>query len=200
MNEAANQNTGRRKLIRIDKAPEGFVHHADLLSTEEEELLIQKIQDLPFKHFEMQGYVARRLVYSFGYSYSYQDHNLLQSPSIPNWLLPFRKRCAELACLKAELFEQVLVAKYPEGAAIGWHRDRPEFGPTVLGLSLASPATMRFRRILANHQEIYKVLLNPRSAYIISGLARSAWQHSLAPTESLRYSVTFRALSGAIKL
>ena len=32
----------------------------------------------------------------------------------------------------------------------------------------------------------------PRSAYLLSGAARSAWEHSIPPVEALRYSITFR--------
>ena len=33
-----------------------------------------------------------------------------------------------------------------------------------------------------------------RSAYVLGGLARSAWQHSIPAIEDLRYSITFRTL------
>ena len=36
--------------------------------------------------------------------------------------------------------------------------------------------------------------LEPRSAYVLGGAARSGWEHSIPPTKSLRYSVTFRTL------
>lgn len=39
--------------------------------------------------------------------------------------------------------------------------------------------------------------LEPRSAYIIQGPARSQWQHSIPPTKTLRYSITFRTLRRA---
>ena len=34
--------------------------------------------------------------------------------------------------------------------------------------------------------------LAPRSAYTIRGVARWGWQHSIAPTDTLRWSITFR--------
>ena len=36
--------------------------------------------------------------------------------------------------------------------------------------------------------------LQPRSAYCMQGDARWRWQHSIAPTKALRYSITFRTL------
>jgi hypothetical protein len=32
----------------------------------------------------------------------------------------------------------------------------------------------------------------PRSVYLLSGRARSEWQHSIASVDELRYSITFR--------
>ncbi|MCP3140141.1 hypothetical protein [Pyxidicoccus xibeiensis] len=36
--------------------------------------------------------------------------------------------------------------------------------------------------------------LAPRSAYLLDGEARSAWQHTLSPVEALRYSLRFRTV------
>ena len=38
--------------------------------------------------------------------------------------------------------------------------------------------------------------LAPRSAYLLSGEARHDWEHSIAPGERLRFSITFRTLVG----
>lgn len=59
--------------------------------------------------------------------------------------------------------EQALVNMYVPGAGIGWHRDAPPFGPTVVGISLASEEVMRFRRQVGNHFEMYKQPLERRS-------------------------------------
>jgi alkylated DNA repair dioxygenase AlkB len=34
--------------------------------------------------------------------------------------------------------------------------------------------------------------LAPRSAYVLRGDVRWKWQHAIAPTRELRYSITFR--------
>jgi alkylated DNA repair dioxygenase AlkB len=93
----------------------------------------------------------------------------------------------------------VLIARYPEGAAIGWHRDAPMFDPTVLGISLRAKGVMRFRRDVGVNKEIFKIELEPKSFYIISGSARTHWQHSLAPTKELRYSITFRTVKAGYR-
>jgi len=38
------------------------------------------------------------------------------------------------------------------------------------------------------------VILEPRSAYVMGGAARAAWQHSIPAVDALRYSITFRTL------
>jgi alkylated DNA repair dioxygenase AlkB len=39
---------------------------------------------------------------------------------------------------------------------------------------------------------VIKLVVEPRSIYLLRGPARWAWQHSVAPAKSLRYSITFR--------
>ena len=46
----------------------------------------------------------------------------------------------------------------------------------------------------ARHERREAHDVEPRSAYLLSGPARSDWEHSIAEVESLRYSVTFRNL------
>jgi len=86
----------------------------------------------------------------------------------------------------------VLVTEYSPGAGIGWHKDRPEF-EHVIGVSLLSPCLFRLRRKRGNGWERASIELQPRSAYLLSGSARTDWQHSIPPVDKLRYSVTFRS-------
>jgi alkylated DNA repair dioxygenase AlkB len=55
---------------------------------------------------------------------------------------------------------------------------------------------MRFRRKSgATTWDRMFTPLAPRSAYRLSGPARSEWEHSITPMDVLRYSVTFRTLA-----
>jgi alkylated DNA repair dioxygenase AlkB len=87
----------------------------------------------------------------------------------------------------------MLVQRYPAGSTIGWHRDAPAFG-TVIGVSLAGSARLRFQRGKGEARRVWEVRLEPRSGYVLSGPARTSWQHSIPPTKELRYSITFRTL------
>jgi alkylated DNA repair protein (DNA oxidative demethylase) len=69
------------------------------------------------------------------------------------------------------------------------------FGPRVVGVSLLSACAMRFQRRRAGVRETHTEELAPRSVYALTGAARWSWQHSIASTPALRYSVTFRTLA-----
>jgi alkylated DNA repair dioxygenase AlkB len=112
---------------------------------------------------------------------------------IPDWLLPLRDKAGQWAGLAPERLEHVLLTEYEPGAAIGWHRDRSAFGD-VVGVSLLAPARLRFRRKAGAKWERRALLVEPRSAYLLTGPARSEWEHSIPAAEALRYSITFRTM------
>src|SRR4029078_5971151 len=91
-------------------------------------------------------------------------------------------------------FVLVLLARYDPGAGIGWHRDRDVF-EQVVGLSLKSEATLRFRQRTVGGVKRANLNVAPRSAYLLSGEARHDWEHSISPGENLRFSITWRTLS-----
>ncbi len=83
---------------------------------------------------------------------------------------------------------------YGPGAGIGWHKDRPVF-EHVVGISLGAEATMRFRRRRHDKFDRFALPLAPRSIYHLAGEARRGWEHSIAPIEEARWSITFRSLA-----
>ena len=113
------------------------------------------------------------------------------------WMLWFT-RAASWAGLPAAGFVQTLIAEYRMGTPLGWHRDVPDY-EVIVGVSLAGRARMRLRPYPwspERKREIIAVELEPRSAYILRGPARWAWQHQVPPTKVLRYSITFRSARG----
>ena len=104
-----------------------------------------------------------------------------------------RERAAAFAGLAPDRLQHVLITEYRPGAAIGWHRDRPNFGD-VIGLSLVSPCTFRMRRKREAGWERAATQLDRRSVYLMRGPARDDWEHSIPAVEELRYSITFRSL------
>jgi alkylated DNA repair dioxygenase AlkB len=126
-------------------APEGLRYTPDLISAEEETALIQALAALPFTAFEFQGFTGHRRIVSFGWRYAFDGSGLHKAEPMPHFLLPVRGRAAAFAALDPAALQQVLITEYVPGAVIGWHRDRPVFGE-VVGLSLLTPARLRFRR------------------------------------------------------
>jgi alkylated DNA repair protein (DNA oxidative demethylase) len=88
---------------------------------------------------------------------------------------------------------QALLIRYDPGAGIGWHQDRPIF-EHIVGLSLGSQTTMRFRRRRGERFDRATLPLECRGAYHLSGVARDDWEHSIAGHDHTRWSVTFRSM------
>ena len=174
--------------------PSGFSCIPDFLSESDERELIRFIETLSFAEIRMHGVVAKRRTVHFGWLYGYESWKITPGPPIPEALLPLRERAARLIARPADAIEEVLVTDYPPGAGIGWHRDAPMFGPAVVGISLLGAARFRFRRQTDNGLEVVESSLEPRSAYVLSGEARSLWQHSIPSMKQPRYSITFRTL------
>jgi alkylated DNA repair dioxygenase AlkB len=146
---------------------------------------------IPFREVVMRGQVAKRTVRHYGFDYDYEAYGkLVPAEPLPAELTWLRERCAELAGVEPNELAQTLVQRYPPGAPIGWHRDAPMFG-IVVGVSFLSACRMRLRRGTSGRSE-YELELEPRSAYVLAGEARTSWQHSIPPVKELRYSITFR--------
>lgn len=171
--------------------PAGFVYRPEFIVPEEEAGLLAWLGALPFQPFQFHGYEGRRQVVSYGWQYDFSRSHLLKADDIPAELLPVRERAASLAGHAPADLQQVLINKYEPGAPIGWHRDRPVFAE-VVGISLGAPCVFRLRRRTDGGFERASLTLEPRSAYLLSGVARTQWEHSIPPVERLRYSITFR--------
>jgi alkylated DNA repair dioxygenase AlkB len=176
-------------------APEGFVYRPEFISREEERELLRHIQVLEFHSFRWHGFIARRRIVDYGWSYSFDTLKLTPGKPIPEFLKPVRSRAADFAGVKAEDLSEALITEYQPGAAIDWHRDVPHFND-VIGLSLLAPCTFRMRRAQAKTWERFNITAEPRSIYLMRGPARTEWQHSIPAAERLRYSITFRTKRG----
>jgi alkylated DNA repair dioxygenase AlkB len=176
----------------FDSSPPGLVFAAEFITADEEEALVEQFTRLPFQPFAFQGWLGKRETVSFGWRYDFNQGRVQAAPPIPAFLLPLRERAAALAGVPAPTLEQSLVIRYDVGAGIGWHRDRPVFD-RVVGISLLSACTLRFRRReFAGFRRFHRQAPR-RSAYLLSGEVRHEWEHSIAPVETPRYSVTFRS-------
>ncbi len=149
------------------------------------------MRGIEFSDVKMRGQVARRRTAHFGWRYGYESGRIAPGPPIPAPLLPLRDRAARLGGVEPEALVEVLVTEYPPDAGIGWHLDKWMFG-VVIGVSLLGPCRMRFRRI--SPPETWTQPLGPRSAYVLAGAVRWDWEHSIPPSRTPRYSITYRTL------
>ena len=179
----------------FDTAPiPGFVLSEDAVSESEERELTEHCEALDVSPFRFQGWEGKRLTRSFGWHYDFVSGRIAEAEPIPEWLLAAREKAALALGRDPTLFVQVLVIRYDPGAGIGWHRDRPQFDE-VIGVTLASETTLAFRRRRDDGRfDRVKQPLRRRSAYLLSGEARSGWQHGIAEHDALRFSLTFRSL------
>lgn len=177
--------------------PPGFSYRPEFITEADEHALAEAIGGVAFSDFEMRGVVARRRVAFFGRSY---DRSAAEP--LPTFLLPLRARIAQWSGVAPDDFAMALINEYRPGAPIGWHRDAPQYG-SVAGISLLSachmklrpyrsPSTLSSTRRVATHG----LALERRSAYLMTGESRQAYEHHIPPVAQLRYSVTFRTLRG----
>lgn len=172
----------------------GLRYAEDVIGKAQEEQLIERLLTTDLAPFRFHGWLGNRKTRSFGWRYDFDDSSFSPTDPLPDWLLPLRESAAVFADLQPQDFVHVLLARYDPGAGIGWHRDRDVF-EKVVGISLAAPATLRFRRRRKGGFDRTKLDLEPRSAYLLSTEARWDWEHSIVPGEQLRFSITFRTMS-----
>jgi alkylated DNA repair dioxygenase AlkB len=177
--------------------PAGFYYRDNFITSADERALLDEIAAVAFTDFEMRGVVARRRVAFFGQSYD-------RAPAgpIPLFLLPLRDALAVWAGVDADAFAMALINEYRPGSPIGWHRDAPQYD-IVAGVSLLSPCRMKFRPYPASPPTVrqsgrrsatHEIVLERRSAYLMTQESRSLYEHHIPPVAELRYSVTFRTL------
>ena len=173
--------------------PEGFRYRADLITPDDEGILVADIQTLPFREFDFHGYKGKRRVVSFGWHYDFSARTLRKANDFPEFLLSVRDKAASFADVSPDTLQHVLVTEYSEGAGIGWHRDKAVFGD-VIGISLVSSCVFRLRRKAGSKWDRVSITAEPRSAYLLRGESRTVWEHSIPGVDALRYSITFRNL------
>ncbi len=176
--------------------PAGMRYEPGFLSASEEAALLARLATLPVAPMQYHGHAARRRVVSYGGSFDFAAGRLQPADPLPGWLQPLAGRAALWAGLRPGDFAQALVAEYRPGTPLGWHRDVPDF-EDVVGVSLLGEAEMRWRPWPpVARAATHRLRVAPRSIYLLRGPARWAWQHAVAPTPALRWSITLRTPRG----
>jgi alkylated DNA repair dioxygenase AlkB len=172
----------------------GVEYRPDFISRDEEAALIAQLNAMDLAPFRFQGWTGNRKTQSFGWRYDFDDASFSPTEPIPEWLEPLRDKAAAFAGVAPDEIAHALLARYDPGAGIGWHKDRSVFD-RVVGVSLYSPATLRFRQRTGSGFNRFSLRVEPRSAYLLSDEARHQWEHSIVPGATLRFSITLRTMS-----
>jgi alkylated DNA repair dioxygenase AlkB len=172
----------------------GLDYREGVISAAEEKSLVDLLAATDLPPFRFHGWIGNRKTKSFGWSYDFDDSSFAPAEPIPASLAPLREIAAGFARIQPHEFVHVLIARYDPGAGIGWHRDRDVF-EKVVGISLGTATTLRFRRRSLSGFYRASLDLEPGSAYLLSREARWDWEHRILPGDRLRFSITFRTLS-----
>ncbi len=164
-----------------EQLPTGLVYRPDFVTPDEEAVLLAYIENLSMPLMNWSGHESRRRGMNF-------------SPDMPAFLQPLQYRIAKWLDVPKRAINEAFVQEYPKGYGIGWHRDQET--RLVVGISLLGWARMRFRPLdsIGSAKAVVSFEVEPRSAYVMQKEIATRWQHSVAPVEARRYSITFRTL------
>ncbi|MEO8379404.1 MAG: alpha-ketoglutarate-dependent dioxygenase AlkB [Acidobacteriota bacterium] len=171
-----------------------FLYEPDLIDVDEEQRLLVHLRALSVAPLQMYGKPTKRRIANFGLDYRASSPTLATAPPIPPFLFALRERAAGIAGLVSATLEQALVTIYPAGASIGWHVHHPQFGDTVVAVSLQGRATLELRPVRG--ATMLRQAISPRSIYVLRPEVRYGHEHRVLAHED-RVSVTFRSIAGA---
>ena len=155
--------------------PKGLLYIPDLISIAEEIALLSAIDE--------QSWLLdlKRRVQHYGYRYDYKARKLVPSMylgPLPEWTDFIVDRLVSEGHMP-ERPDQMIVNEYVPGQGISTHVDCiPCFGPAICSLSLGSQCVMDLASV--NSDEKMSVILERRSALVLSDEARYLWRHSIA--------------------
>jgi len=143
-----------------------------------------------------------RSVQIYGYSYHHLKGGIYRLGDLPAWALDVAARIQRDG-LMPHLADQMIVNAYQAGAGISAHIDLSAFDDAIVAISLGSTCVMQFAEKASGREE--ELLVEPGSALVLSGDARSQWTHAIpARTSDLwhnrelvrrrRVSLTFRRM------
>ncbi len=173
----------------------GLQYVADFIAPAEEVALLNAIDARPWLAD------LKRRVQHYGYKYNYKARAISRSMFVgplPPFALELGARLI-VAKLLTEVPDQLIVNEYEPGQGITPHVDcEPCFKERIVTVSLGSPCEMDFLS-KEDAQASTSIMLEPRSALLISGPARYEWLHTIRARLSdrgrprtRRVSLTFR--------
>ena len=183
--------------MSLPSLPPGLRCLPEFIGRDEELHLLKELEALDWDgrgQIRRMGNIVKRREIDFIHDYGRHNRRVTPGAPLPPFLEPLRQHCAAVCGIDRNLFQQVIAAKYPTGAAIDWHVDSVKaFGEPICSLSLASTCTMQFR-LAETKSALSSLELPPRTLLVFTGPARWDCQHHIRPVTHTRYSVTLRVL------
>lgn len=170
----------------------------DFVSVRDHDKLLESIDN------QIWSSELKRRVQHYGYKYNYRSRSIDQTMrvgALPFWVNNLKEKIV-IEGLMVKQPDQLIVNEYLPGQGISNHVDcEPCFGEVIISVSLGSRVVMNFTSI--NTKEIIPIVLEPRSAVILSGESRYKWMHGIIGRKSdlienqriarlRRVSLTFR--------
>ncbi|HTG44821.1 MAG TPA: alpha-ketoglutarate-dependent dioxygenase AlkB, partial [Verrucomicrobiae bacterium] len=179
----------------LTSAVEGFWLAEDYLSMMEEGDLLQRVEKGPWET----DWKRRIQQYGIGYGGRAGGRTTLVR-DFPDWLQTLAERVARDAGFE-RVPDNCVVNEYIPPLGIAPHKDYAAFGPRVACLSLGSDIVMDL--LAPNSSRRVEAYVPARSLWVLSGKARTEWQHGIATRLSdnihgekqpraRRVSITFR--------
>ena len=197
LNHSISGSTG---LQAVESVP-GLQFMKTFLTPEQQDYCVQQVDAAVD---QWRDDLSRR-VQHYGWRYDYKARAITPDMHIgvlPDWLADLAQKLYDETGMFDRVPEQVIVNEYLPGQGIATHIDHPGFGPTVCTISLLDDWEMDFSE---NWRDKSPALLQRGSCVLLTGDARSVWQHGIAPRKSevsdtgrrkrnRRLSLTFRTV------
>ena len=177
----------------------GLIYRPCVVSVEFEQELLEWLETPEINQLKFSvgtGQNSRQVIH-FGYSYDYTGKSITNpAPPIPTIL----KRLLSLVDCDTSDFNQVILNRYMPGQGINAHTDNISYGDVIVVFSIGSGIEMEFTR---NGFDPFKIYIEQRSIYIMSGESRYLWKHQIRPRKNdtvagqkvprgTRWSITYR--------
>ena len=177
----------------------GLRYLPDYIDSATHDELLVIVSALPWKDIPGQ----RRMQF-YGYTYDYFSRSIKRAGKLPPWARRISRRIHEDG-LSPRTPPQLAVNEYEPGQGIFTHVDADIFDDVVI-ISLGSACVMDFADSASD--DTAQLLLEPRSALVLSDDARYRWKHGIAPRTTdewngqtiqrvRRVSLTFRNVVSA---
>ena len=187
---------GARMVTTTEDLVPGLRYVPGYLEEDTQNRLLAEVDAMPWHPISDQ----RRIQY-YGYWSELARGGVYFIGELPRWANELSSRLLEDGLMPYPA-DQLIVSEYAPGQGIRPHVDAPVFAEVIVGISLGSTCIMEFTSAGERDEQL---LLEPGSAIVLSGSARSAWQHAIPArredvwqgrtlTRSRRISLTFRKM------